>query len=248
MKHAPLILFALFTLFSAGCSMGNKVVVRSLRSVHDVYKNLKVQSKDKDPMTDINRLLEAAHKGDREVRAESLWVLAKLRVRAAQETFVELAVADTDFNVRVMALYGIRTTKPRSEHATNAILQGLGDVNPHVVIEATRAAGIYQGDVFLVTLLKNLNTKNRWIKMATIEALAEYTDKRANEALTVLAEEEDDLAVKETIHRVLYDRELPTVEEPTDERKRDPTTSDPTGIDTDTKDPGATSPIVDESE
>lgn len=159
---------------------------------------------------DIQRLIEAARTGDREVRAEALYILGTKRAVEALDIFISLGMDDSDFNVRAMGLRGIRLLGAAAAEldpmAIATVNVGLRDVSANALIEATKAAKIFKSASSLELLLQNLNRQNRWIRMATIDALSVYSDQRVTQAYARILAEEKDQGIRETLALAMRQR------------------------------------------
>ena len=72
-----------------------------------------------------------------------------------------------------------------------------------VQIEALKVAGNLKAPELLNSILGSLSSKNKWVRMAAIEALKDYEDKRVDRSLNLLSSTDNDYAVKSTIEQVL---------------------------------------------
>ena len=178
--------------------------LRRLEDVHRAEASLVRYNENEDIILSI---VNAAQNGSRDVRAESLWVLAKLQSQEAYSDFVKLSVEDPDFNVRSLALYGVGRVRGKSVDAIDSVRRAINDTNLQVQIEALKVSGILNDSRLLNSILESLSSKNKWVRIAAVEALKDYKDDRVDRSLKLLLSTDNDLAVKSAIKQVLEYRD-----------------------------------------
>lgn len=198
MKKALIILF-ITSFFVLSCSP--KTV--TLRRLDEVRKYERKLDKDYTNETLIREVIEAVQNGNRETRSEALWILAKLKTPLAYSEFLRLSIEDPDFNVRAMAVYGLGELGLHNPEVINRIRIAMSDIDISVQIEAINVAGKIIDKELLVLVLKNLSSKNKWVRMASIEALKDYDDKRVDSSLNAILRGDVDYAVRSLASQII---------------------------------------------
>ena len=93
-------IFTLFLIFLISCSEKN-VTLRRIEDINKAEKKLAKNPKNEEALLEV---LNAAQNGNREVRAEAMWVLSNLETEIAYSDFLKASVEDPDFNVRCIAV------------------------------------------------------------------------------------------------------------------------------------------------
>lgn len=186
------ILLTLIVLIFISCSQ-KAVTLRRLEDIHKAEKKLKKNPNNEDV---IRSLIDAAQNGNREVRAESLWILAKTKTQLAYSDFLKYSVEDPDFNVRSMAIFGLKEIDAKNPEAIERINRAMSDIDQQVQIEALNIAGEIKDTRLLNQILNNLSSKNKWIRMASVNALKDYKDNRVEKALKLISTTDADFAVR----------------------------------------------------
>jgi len=194
-----LIILTIASILVLSCSP--KIV--ALRHIEEIRKYEKKLEKDNNDETLIRDVIEAVQNGNRETRSEALWVLAKIKTPLAYSEFLRLSVEDPDFNVRAIAIHGLGELNSNTPDAINRIKAAIYDIDIEVQIEALNVAGKINNNELIVDILKNLSSKNKWVRMAAIEALKDYDDERVNTSLNAIAKADMDYAVRSLALQVL---------------------------------------------
>lgn len=187
------------TIIFASCSQKDA----TLRRLDDVHRAEKRLSKDPADEDTIRQVLNAAQNGNREVRAESLWILGNAKTQVAYSDFLRYSVEDPDFNVRSMAILGLSQIEARNPQSIERIKRAISDTDLQVQIEALRVAGQMLSPELINPILGSLSSKNKWVRMAAIEALKDYKDKRVDNSLKLLSTTDPDYAVRSLIKQVI---------------------------------------------
>ncbi len=175
----------------------------ALRRLDEIRKYEKKLDKDNTDEALIRNVIEAVQNGNRETRSEALWVLAKIKTPLAYSEFLRLSVEDPDFNVRAIAVYGLGQLNSNTPESIDRIKTAIYDVDIEVQIEALNVAGKINNNELIVDILKNLSSKNKWVRMAAIEALKDYDDERVNTSLDAILKADTDYAVRSLASQVL---------------------------------------------
>ena len=186
-------------LFSVSCSQKDL----TLRRLDDVNRASKKLQNNKDDEKVLLEVLNAAQNGGREVRAEAIWVLGNIEAEIAYSDFLKSSVEDPDFNVRCLSIHGLGRLEAKTPEAIYSIKRAISDTDLQVQIEALKVAGNLKAPELLNSILGSLSSKNKWVRMAAIEALKDYEDERVDRSLNLLSSTDNDYAVKSTIDQVL---------------------------------------------
>ncbi len=186
-------------LFSVSCSQKDL----TLRRLDDVNKASKKLQDNKDDEEVLLEVLNASQNGGREVRAEAIWVLGNIEAEIAYSDFLKSSVEDPDFNVRCLSIHGLGRLEAKTPEAIDSIKRAISDTDLQVQIEALKVAGNLKAPELLNSILGSLSSKNKWVRMAAIEALKDYEDNRVDRSLNLLSSTDNDYAVKSTIEQVL---------------------------------------------
>ena len=186
-------------LFSVSCSQKDL----TLRRLDDVNRASKKLQNNKDDEEVLLEVLNAAQNGGREVRAEAIWVLGNIEAEIAYSDFLKSSVEDPDFNVRCLSIHGLGKLDAKTPEAIDSIKRAISDTDLQVQIEALKVAGNLKAPELLNSILGSLSSKNKWVRMAAIEALKDYEDNRVDRSLNLLSSTDNDYAVKSTIEQVL---------------------------------------------
>ena len=214
-----IIAFIFITIFFISCS--EKDV--TLRRLDDVHKAEKKLAKNPDNEEVILEVLNAAQNGGREVRAEAIWLLGKIEADIAYSDFLRASVEDPDFNVRCLAILGLGRLDAKNPEAIDRVKRAISDTDLQVQIEGLKVAGRMNAKELLNSILDSLSSKNKWVRMAAVEALKDYNDKRVDRSLNLLASTDTDYAVKSIINQVLEYRKNKTTENNEEEKKEETT-------------------------
>ena len=198
MKNIVTIL-VIVSIFVLSCSP--KTV--ALRRLDEIKKYEKKLERDNTDEALIRNVIEAVQNGNRETRSEALWVLAKIKTPLAYSEFLRLSVEDPDFNVRAIAVYGLGELNSNTPESIDRIKTAIYDVDIEVQIEALNVAGKINNNELIVDILKNLSSKNKWVRMAAIEALKDYDDERVDTSLNAILKADTDYAVRSLASQVL---------------------------------------------
>lgn len=205
MKKLLIYILLLTCIFVSCSSTKNVKPTKTIRRIDELERNkYKVARKNKKAIDDF---IDAANNGNREVRSLAIWVLASNKIELAYNDFIRLSKEDSDFNVRAMAVFGISKVGIKDNLGISAITRAMNDTDTQVQIEAVKAAGVLKNQEFLNPLLQNLGNKNKWIKLASIEALKDYNDERVSSSLNSLLKTENDISVRSLISQVIAYRE-----------------------------------------
>lgn len=179
----------------------------TLRRLDDVHKAEKKLAKNPDDEEVILEVLNAAQNGGREVRAEAIWLLGKIEADIAYSDFLRASVEDPDFNVRCLAILGLGRLEANNPETIDRVKRAISDTDLQVQIEGLKVAGKMNAKELLNSILDSLSSKNKWVRMAAVEALKDYDDIRIDRALNLLASTDKDYAVKSIINQVIEYRE-----------------------------------------
>lgn len=192
-------IFAVSSMLSISCS--EKDV--TLRRIEDVHKAEKKLAKNPDNEEVVLEVLNAAQNGGREVRAEAIWLLGKIEADIAYSDFLRASVEDPDFNVRCLAVLGLGKLDADNPEAIDRIKRAISDTDLQVQIEGLKVAGRINAKELLNSILDSLSSKNKWVRMAAVEALKDYDDKKVDRSLNLLASTDKDYAVRSIINQVM---------------------------------------------
>ena len=179
----------------------------TLRRLEDVHKAEKKLAKDPNDEEVILEVLNAAQNGGREVRAEAVWLLGKIEADIAYSDFLRASVEDPDFNVRCLAVLGLGRLEANNPEAIDRVKRAISDTDLQVQIEGLKVAGRMNAKELLNSILESLSSKNKWVRMAAVEALKDYDDGRVDRSLDLLASSDSDFAVRSIIKQVIEYRE-----------------------------------------
>ena len=179
----------------------------TLRRLEDVHKAEKKLAKDPNDEEIILEVLNAAQNGGREVRAEAVWLLGKIEADIAYSDFLRASVEDPDFNVRCLAVLGLGRLEANNPEAIDRVKRAISDTDLQVQIEGLKVAGRMNAKELLNSILESLSSKNKWVRMAAVEALKDYDDGRVDRSLNLLASSDSDFAVRSIIKQVIDYRE-----------------------------------------
>ncbi len=200
-KITILFIYAFFILIS--CSEKD-VTLRRLEDVHKAEKKLAKDPNDEEVILEV---LNAAQNGGREVRAEAVWLLGKIEADIAYSDFLRASVEDPDFNVRCLAVLGLGRLEANNPEAIDRVKRAISDTDLQVQIEGLKVAGRMNAKELLNSILESLSSKNKWVRMAAVEALKDYDDGRVDRSLNLLASSDGDFAVRSIIKQVIAYRE-----------------------------------------
>lgn len=175
----------------------------TLRRIEDVHKAEKKLEKNPNDEEVILEVLNAAQNGGREVRAEAVWLLGKIEADIAYSDFLRASVEDPDFNVRCLAILGLGRLDANNPEAIDRVKRAIADTDLQVQIEALKVAGKMNAKTLLNSILDSLSSKNKWVRMAAVEALKDYNDARVDRSLALLVSTDKDFAVRSTIKQVI---------------------------------------------
>ena len=187
-KNIIAFIFTAFSMLLLSCSEKD-VTLRRLEDVHKAEKKL-----EKDP-------------NNGEVRAEAVWLLGKIEADIAYSDFLRASVEDPDFNVRCLAVLGLGKLEANNPEAIDRVKRAISDTDLQVQIEGLKVAGTMRAKALLNSILDSLSSKNKWVRMAAVEALKDYDDARVDRSLNLLASTDKDYAVRSTIKQVVEYRE-----------------------------------------
>ena len=202
-RNIDILIFIIISLLFLSCS--EKDV--TLRRLDDVHKAEKELAKNPDNEEVILEVINAAQNGGREVRAEAVWILGNIEAEIAYSDFLRASVEDPDFNVRCLAVLGLGKLDAKNAEAIDRIKRAISDTDLQVQIEGLKVAGRLQAKELLNPILESLSSKNKWVRMAAIEALKDYDDGRVDRSLNLLSSTDSDIAVKALIKQVVAYRE-----------------------------------------
>ena len=192
-----------YSLLFASCS--HKDVI--LHRLDDIYKAEKKLEKNPNDEETILNVLNAAQNGGREVRASAIWLLGKIEADIAYSDFLKASVEDPDFNVRCLAVLGLGKLDAKNPEAIDRIKRSIYDTDLQVQIEGLKVAGHLKSPELLNSILDSLSSKNKWVRMAAVEALKDYDDSKVDRSLDLLSLSDGDFAVRSIIKQVMDYRE-----------------------------------------
>ena len=198
-KNIIVLIFAVSSMLIISCSEKD-VTLRRLEDVHKAEQKLQKNPNDEETILEV---LNAAQKGGREVRAEAVWVLGKIEADIAYSDFLRASVEDPDFNVRCLAVLGLGKLDAKNPEAIDRIKRAISDTDLQVQIEGLKVAGRINAKELLNSILDSLSSKNKWVRMAAVEALKDYDDARVDRSLNLLVSSDKDYAVRSTINQVI---------------------------------------------
>ena len=191
--------FILFILFLISCSQKN-ATLRRIEDINRAERKLAKNSKNEEVLLEV---LNAAQNGNREVRAEAMWVLSNLESDVAYSDFLKASVEDPDFNVRCLAVMGLGKLAANNPEAIDSIKRAISDTDLQVQMEALKVAGNINSPELLNPILDSLSSRNKWVRITAIESLKDYKDARVDRALNLLSSGDSDYAVKSTAEQVI---------------------------------------------
>ncbi|WP_295161860.1 HEAT repeat domain-containing protein [uncultured Brachyspira sp.] len=194
-----IITFILISAVLLSCS-AKDVTLRRLDDIHNAENKL---AKNPDDEEIILEVINAAQNGGREVRAEAVWLLGKIKADIAYSDFLRASVEDPDFNVRCLAVLGLGRLDAKNPEAIDRIKRAISDTDLQVQIESLKVAGQMNAKELLNPILDSLSSKNKWVRMAAVEALKDYEDVRVDRSLELLASTDKDFAVRSIINQVI---------------------------------------------
>lgn len=197
--HIIFTLFILFILFSISCS-GKNVTLRRIEDINRAERKLTKNPKNEEVLLEV---LNAAQNGNREVRAEAMWVLSKIESELAYSDFLKASVEDPDFNVRCLAVMGLGKLAASNPEAIDSIKRAISDTDLQVQMEALKVAGNLNSPELLNPILDSLSSRNKWVRITAIESLKDYKDARVDRALNLLYSSDSDYAVKSIAEQVI---------------------------------------------
>lgn len=192
-------IFTLFLIFLISCSEKN-VTLRRIEDINKAEKKLAKNPKNEEALLEV---LNAAQNGNREVRAEAMWVLSNLETEIAYSDFLKASVEDPDFNVRCIAVMGLGKLVASNPEAIDSIKRAISDTDLQVQMEALKVAGNINAPELLNPILDSLSSKNKWVRMTAIESLKDYKDAKVDRALNLLSSGDSDYAVKSIAEQVI---------------------------------------------
>ncbi len=192
-------IFTLFLIFLISCSEKN-VTLRRIEDINKAEKKLAKNPKNEETLLEV---LNAAQNGNREVRAEAMWVLSNLETDVAYSDFLKASVVDPDFNVRCIAVMGLGKLAASKPEAIDSIKRAISDTDLQVQMEALKVAGNINAPELLNPILDSLSSKNKWVRMTAIESLKDYKDAKVDRALNLLSSGDSDYAVKSIAEQVI---------------------------------------------
>ena len=176
------------------CSQKN-VTLRRIEDINKAERKLAKNPKNEEVLLEV---LNAAQNGNREVRAEAMWVLSNLETDVAYSDFLKASVEDPDFNVRCLAVMGLGKLAASNPEAIDSIKRAISDTDLQVQMEALKVAGNINSPELLNPILDSLSSRNKWVRITAIESLKDYKDARVDRALNLLSSGDSDYAVKST--------------------------------------------------
>ena len=191
--------FILFILFLISCSQKN-ATLRRIEDINRAERKLAKNSKNEEVLLEV---LNAAQNGNREVRAEAMWVLSNLETDVAYSDFLKASVEDPDFNVRCLAVMGLGKLAANNPEAIDSIKRAISDTDLQVQMEALKVAGSINSPELLNPILDSLSSRNKWVRITAIESLKDYKDARVDRALNLLSSGDSDYAVKSIAEQVI---------------------------------------------
>ena len=189
----------MFILFLISCSQKN-ATLRRIEDINRAERKLAKNSKNEEVLLEV---LNAAQNGNREVRAEAMWVLSNLESDVAYSDFLKASVEDPDFNVRCLAVMGLGKLAANNPEAIDSIKRAISDTDLQVQMEALKVAGSINSPELLNPILDSLSSRNKWVRITAIESLKDYKDARVDRALNLLSSGDSDYAVKSTAEQVI---------------------------------------------
>ena len=202
-KNLSILIFIIASMLLLSCSEKD-VTLRRLDDVHKAEKKLAKNPNDEEVILEV---INAAQNGGREVRAEAVWLLGNIEADIAYSDFLRASVEDPDFNVRCLAVLGLGKLDAKNAEAIDRIKRAISDTDLQVQIEGLKVAGRLQANDLLNPILESLSSKNKWVRMAAIEALKDYDDARVDRSLNLLSSTDQDIAVRALIKQVISYRE-----------------------------------------
>ena len=192
-------IFILFLIFLISCSQKN-ATLRRIEDINRAERKLAKNPKNEEVLLEV---LNAAQNGNREVRAEAMWVLSNLESEVAYSDFLKASVEDPDFNVRCLAIMGLGRLAASNPEAIDSIKRAISDTDLQVQMEALKVAGSINSPELLNPILDSLSSRNKWVRITAIESLKDYKDARVDRALNLLSSGDSDYAVKSTAEQVI---------------------------------------------
>ena len=192
-------IFILFLIFLISCSQKN-ATLRRIEDINRAERKLAKNPKNEEVLLEV---LNAAQNGNREVRAEAMWVLSNLESEVAYSDFLKASVEDPDFNVRCLAVMGLGRLAASNPEAIDSIKRAISDTDLQVQMEALKVAGSINSPELLNPILDSLSSRNKWVRITAIESLKDYKDARVDRALNLLSSGDLDYAVKSTAEQVI---------------------------------------------
>ena len=192
-------MFILFLIFLISCSQKN-ATLRRIEDINRAERKLAKNPKNEEVLLEV---LNAAQNGNREVRAEAMWVLSNLESEVAYSDFLKASVEDPDFNVRCLAVMGLGRLAASNPEAIDSIKRAISDTDLQVQMEALKVAGSINSPELLNPILDSLSSRNKWVRITAIESLKDYKDARVDRALNLLSSGDSDYAVKSTAEQVI---------------------------------------------
>lgn len=181
------------------CSQKN-VTLRRIEDINKAERKLAKNPKNEEVLLEV---LNAAQNGNREVRAEAMWVLSNLETDVAYSDFLKASVEDPDFNVRCLAVMGLGKLAASNPEAIDSLKRAISDTDLQVQMEALKVAGNINSPELLNPILDSLSSRNKWVRITAIESLKDYKDARVDRALNLLSSGDSDYAVKSTASQVI---------------------------------------------
>ena len=181
------------------CSQKN-VTLRRIEDINKAERKLAKNPKNEEVLLEV---LNAAQNGNRETRAEAMWVLSNLETDVAYSDFLKASVEDPDFNVRCLAVMGLGKLAASNPEAIDSIKRAISDTDLQVQMEALKVAGNINSPELLNPILDSLSSRNKWVRITAIESLKDYKDARVDRALNLLSSGDSDYAVKSTAEQVI---------------------------------------------
>ena len=192
-------IFTLFLIFLISCSEKN-VTLRRIEDINKAEKKLAKNPKNEEALLEV---LNASQNGNREVRAEAMWVLSNLETEIAYSDFLKASVEDPDFNVRCIAVMGLGKLAASNSEAIDSIKRAISDTDLQVQMEALKVAGNINAPELLNPILDSLSSKNKWVRMTAIESLKDYKDAKVDRALNLLSSGDSDYGVISIAEQVI---------------------------------------------
>ncbi len=192
-------IFILFLIFLISCSQKN-ATLRRIEDINRAERKLAKNPKNEEVLLEV---LNAAQNGNREVRAEAMWVLSNLESEVAYSDFLKASVEDPDFNVRCLAVMGLGKLAASNPEAIDSIKRAISDTDLQVQMEALKVAGSINSPELLNPILDSLSSRNKWVRITAIESLKDYKDARVDRALNLLSSGDSDYAVKSIAEQVI---------------------------------------------